>query len=385
MPRDTQPSAISHPPSAERGIRRAALGLLLGLLLLPAWAGAGEVRVKDVARIQGVRENELLGYGLVIGLNGTGDKAGTLFTIQSIASMLQRMGIQVPRDRVGVRNVAAVVVTAKLPPFAKGGASVDVLVSSLGDASSLQGGTLLLTPLQAADGKVYAVAQGPVSIGGFNIEAGGTGDKVQKNHPTSGRVPNGATIEREVPTTVVQNQTLAIALNRPDFTTARRLAEAIERSLGPGRAQAEDAATIRVAVEPGQDLVGLIARLEHVRLTPDRVAKVVINERTGTIIMGSDVRISTVAIAHANLSVQIKAEMQVSQPAPLSRGQTTVVPKSEVSVHEEKSKLSLVEEGASIGDLVQALNALGVTGRDLIAILQAIKQAGALQAELEIL
>jgi flagellar P-ring protein precursor FlgI len=357
----------------------------IAFLLLPAWVEAGEVRVKDVARIQGVRENELLGYGLIIGLNGTGDKAGTLFTVQSIASMLQRMGIQVPRDRVGVRNVAAVVVTAKLPPFAKAGTTVDVLVSSLGDATSLQGGVLLLTPLQAADGKVYAVAQGPISIGGFSVEAGGTGEKVQKNHPTAGRIPNGATIEREVPTAVVQNQTLAIALNYPDFTTAGRLAEAIDRSLGPGRARAEDAATVRVGVEPGQDLVGLIAKLEHVRLTPDRVAKVVINERTGTIIIGSDVRISTVAIAHANLSIQIKSEFQVSQPGAFAGGRTAVTPKTEVGVQEEKRKLAVVEEGASIGDLVQAVNALGVTGRDLISILQAIKQAGALQAELEIL
>ena len=387
MTRSEQPSAVSRQPSAAAcGVGWIALGVALALALAPAWAGAGEVRVKDVARIQGVRENELVGYGLVIGLNGSGDKAGTLFTVQSITSMLQRMGIQVAKDRVGVKNVAAVVVTAKLPPFAKAGASLDVLVSSLGDASSLQGGVLLLTPLQAADGKVYAVAQGPVSIGGFNIEAGGTGEKVQKNHPTAGRVPNGATIEREVPMTVVQNQTLAITLNSPDFTTAGRLAEAIDRSLGSGRSRAEDAATVRVTVESGQDLIGLISRLEHVRLTPDRVAKVVINERTGTIIMGSEVRISTVAIAHANLSIQIKSELQVSQPAPLSTGgKTTVVPKSEVSVQEEKRQLTVLNEGASIGDLVQAMNALGVTGRDLISILQAIKQAGALQAELEII
>jgi flagellar P-ring protein precursor FlgI len=348
-------------------------------------AEALEVRVKDLARIQGVRENELFGYGLVIGLNGTGDKAGTLFTVQSIASMLQRMGIQVPRDRVGVKNVAAVVVTAKLPPFAKVGTTLDVLVSSLGDATSLQGGTLLLTPLQAADGKVYAVAQGPVSVGGFNVEAGGTGEKVQKNHPTAGRLPNGAIIEREVPTSVVENHTLAITLNSPDFTTVRRLAEVINGALGGGRARAEDGATVRVGVQPGQDVVALIALLENLRVTPDQVAKVVINERTGTIIMGSQVRISTVAISHGSLSVQIKSEFQVSQPPALSGGSTAVVPKSDVTVQEEKSRLAVVEEGASIGDLVRALNALGVTGRDLISILQAIKQAGALQAELEIL
>ena len=358
--------------------------LAMGLLAL-AQAHAADVRVKDLARIQGVRENELLGYGLVIGLNGTGDKAGTLFTVQSITSMLQRMGIQVPRDRVGAKNVAAVVVTAKLPAFARTGATLDILVSSLGDASSLQGGTLLLTPLQAADGKVYAVAQGPVSMGGFNVEAGGTGEKVQKNHPTVGRVPGGATIEREVPTTVVENQTLAIVLHNPDFTTAGRLAQVVNESLGAGLARAEDAAMVRVRVQPDQDLIGLIAKLEHLRVEPDRVAKVVINERTGTVIMGSQVRVSTVAISHGSLTVQIKSEFQVSQPAPMARGTTAIVPKTEVTVKEEKRALSLVEEGASIGDLVQALNALGVTSRDLIAILQAIKQAGALQAELEII
>jgi flagellar P-ring protein precursor FlgI len=373
------------------GTRRVWLGRLMGLLLGllvcmgPAYAEASDVRVKDVARIQGVRENELLGYGLVIGLNGTGDKAGTLFTVQSIASMLQRLGIQVPRDRMSVKNVAAVVVTAKLPPFAKAGTTLDVLVSSIGDANTLQGGLLLLTPLQAADGKVYAVAQGPVSLGGFRVEGGAGGDKVQKNHTTVGRVPNGAIIEREVPTTVVENQTLAILLNNPDFTTAGRLAEAVNRAVGSGRARAEDAATVRVAVQPDQDLIGLISTLEHLRVTPDRVAKVVMNERTGTIIMGSEVRISTVAIAHGNLSVQIKTDYQVSQPAPFARGRTAVVPQRDISVQEDRRNLSVIQEGASIGDLVQALNALGVSSRDLISILQAIKQAGGLQAELEII
>jgi flagellar P-ring protein precursor FlgI len=343
-----------------------------------------DARVKDVARIQGVRENELFGYGLVIGLNGTGDKAGTLFTVQSITSMLQRLGIQVPRDRIGVKNVAAVVVTAKLPAFAKGGTTLDVVVSSLGDASTLQGGMLLLTPLQAADGQVYAVAQGPVSLGGFRVDSGG-GDKIQKNHPTVGRIPNGAIIEREVPTTVVDNHTLAISLHNPDFTTAGRLAEAVAGSLGPSRARVEDAATVRVAVLPGDDVMALIATLEHLRISPDHVAKVVVNERTGTIIMGSEVRISTVAIAHGNLSVQIRTDYQVSQPLPFSRGKSEVVPQRDTRVQEDRRNISLIQEGASIGDLIQALNALGVTSRDLIAILQAIKQSGALQAELEII
>lgn len=373
---------------AGRDWRVRFLGVLAGCGLLVALgiplAEALDARVKDVARIQGVRENELFGYGLVIGLNGTGDNAGTLFTAQSIASMLQRMGIQVPRERIGVKNVAAVVVTAKLPAFAKMGTTLDVTVSSLGDASTLQGGMLLLTPLQAADGKVYAVAQGPVSLGGFRVDSGG-GDKVQKNHPTVGRIPNGAIIEREVPTSVVENQTLAISLHNPDFTTAGRLADAVTGALGPSRARVEDAATVRVAVQPGDDVMALIAKLEHLRVAPDHVAKVVVNERTGTIIMGSEVRISTVAIAHGSLSVQIRTDLQVSQPLPYSRGKTEVVPQRDVRVQEDQRNISLIPEGASIGDLIQALNALGVTSRDLIAILQAIKQSGALQAELEII
>ncbi len=361
----------------------AALVLCSGLPLLPGYAG--EVRVKDLARVQGARDNELFGYGLVMGLNNPGDKNTTVFTVQTITNMLQRMGVQVARDKIDMKNVAAVIVTATLPPFAKAGTNLDVLVSSLGDATSLQGGTLLLTPLQAADGKVYAAAQGPISIGGFSVEAGGTGDRVQKNHPTAGRIPAGAIIERDVPTTVVENQTLTLVLSRPDYTTAGRVAQVVNGALGAGTARAEDAATIRVRVQPDQDLIALIGRLEHLSVQPDRVAKVVVNERTGTVIMGSQVRVSTVAISHGSLTVQIKNDYQASQPNPFGQGRTAIVQNSNVTVKEEKRALSVIEEGASIGDLVQALNALGVTSRDLIAILQAIRQAGALQAELEIL
>lgn len=362
------------------------LGSLAALLLVAAAAQA-DVRVKDIARIQGVRDNELFGYGIVVGLNGTGDKNTTFFTPQSIASMLQRLGISVNRAQLGLKNVAAVMATAKLPPFAKAGSQIDVVVSSLGDASTLQGGTLLLTPLQAADGQVYAVAQGALSIGGFNVQGGGGGERVQKNHPTVGRIPNGATIEREVPTTLGGNQTLAITLNHPDFTTATRLAAAVNKSLGAGRARALDAASVQVGGVPAEPsrIIELIATLETLTVQPDAVAKVVINEKTGTIIMGANVRISTVAIAHGSLSIQIKEEKQVSQPAPFSQGQTTVVPKSETTVSEEKANLVVVDGGVNIGDLVRALNALGVTPRDMISIMQAIKQAGALQAELEII
>jgi flagellar P-ring protein FlgI len=376
------------------GVAWAAVGrvVVLGLLALapglcsPTPALGIEVRLKDVARIQGVRENELFGYGLVVGLNGTGDRDGTIFTAQSIANMLQRLNVQVPRVQLRVKNVAAVIVTAKIPPYAKLGGTVDALVSSLGDATSLFGGTLLITPLQAANGKVYAVAQGPLIIGGFSMQAGGGGDKTTKNHPTVGRIPEGATIEQEVPLPVIQNQTLAITLKNPDFTTAGRMADAINRALGMDRARAEDPATVRVPLEPGQDVIHLASTLENLRITPDQVARVIINERTGTIIMGSQVRISTVAIAHGNLSVSVSTDYQVSQPQAFSnRGRTVVTPDTNLSVQEQKSRLSLVEEGVSIGDLVRGLNALGVTSRDLIDILQAIRQAGALQADLEVL
>jgi len=378
--------------------------LLFVLVGIPAPA-RGQVRVKDVARIQGVMENDLLGYGLVVGLQGTGDRQGTFFTVQSVANMLLKLGINVPRDKITVKNVAAVMVTAKLPPFAKVGSRVDALVSSLGDATNLQGGTLLLTPLQGADGKVYAVAQGPVSIGGFSVEAKGTGERVQRNHPTVGRVPNGATVEREVPTALLEGQGLTLTLKSPDFTTAIRLAEVVNKALGEGRARAMDAASVRVHVLPQEDPVELVARLEYLTFTPDAVAKVVINERTGTIVMGSQVKISTVAISHGGLNIQIRSEFQVSQPSPFAPqppsgsrpeqpreegpiitpgGATAVVPKTEIIVQEERGK-PVVLEAVTIGDLVRALNALGVTPRDLIAILQAIKEAGALQAELEIL
>ena len=387
-----RPPAPRPPRPARTGVRALAGAVFVCLLSLapgpwpPAPAFAIEVRIKDVARIQGVRENELFGYGLVVGLNGTGDRDGTIFTAQSIANMLQRLNVQVPRAQLRVKNVAAVVVTAKFPPYSKPGGTVDALVSSLGDATSLFGGTLLITPLQAADGKVYAVAQGPLIIGGFSMQAGGGGQQQTKNHPTVGRIPSGATIEQEVPLPVIQNQTLAITLKNPDFTTAGRVAEAINQALGADRARAEDPATVRVPLEPGKDVIHLISTLENLRITPDQVARVVINERTGTIIMGSQVRISTVAIAHGNLSVSVSTEYQVSQPQPFSyRGRTAVTPDTNLSVQEQKSRLSLVEEGVSIGDLVRGLNALGVTSRDLIDILQAIKQAGALQADLEIL
>jgi flagellar P-ring protein precursor FlgI len=363
----------------------ALIPLALALGGAPA---AGEVRVKDVARIHGVRDNALLGYGLVVGLNGTGDKArSSPFTPQAITSMLQRLGIQVPVDRLEAKNVAAVMVTAKLPPFSKPGATLDVTVSSLGDATTLQGGTLLLTPLQGPDGRVYALAQGPLSVGGFAV-AGAGGDSVQKNHPTVGRVPSGAVVEREVPT-ALDPAGITLTLHQPDFTTAVRLARAVNQAGAGEVAQAVDPSTVTVAVPATEQprLMEFIARIEAATLTVDSPARVVINERTGTVIMGSQLRIATVAISHGNLTIQIREEKQVSQPpsfAPES-SRTVVVPRSDVAVKEQGGQLQVVSGGATIGEVVRGLNALGVTPRDLIAILQAMRQAGALLAELEIM
>jgi flagellar P-ring protein precursor FlgI len=367
-----------------------ALGavLAIGLVLLAAAPAVGQVRVKDVARVQGVRENSLYGYGLVVGLQGTGDKStNSPFTPQAIVSMLQRLGVTVPVERIDMKNTAAVIVTAKLPPFIRPGAALDATVSSLGDASTLQGGTLLLTPLLGPDGRVYALAQGPISVGGI-VASGQGGDSVQKNHPTVGRVPSGAVVEREVPM-ALDPSTVTLNLRAADFTTAVRLAQAVNGT-GVGEvARAIDPSTVVVKV-PAADqprLMEFIARIESATLRVDAPARVVINERTGTIIMGSQLRIATVAVAHGNLTIQIREEKQVSQPPPFApRGSATVVvPKSEVTIKEEKSRLALVPEGVSIGEVVQALNALGVTPRDLISILQAIRQSGALTADLEIM
>jgi flagellar P-ring protein precursor FlgI len=366
----------------------ALVGAILTLIALAAGPAAAEARIKDIAHVLGIRDNSLYGYGLVIGLNGTGDKSkANPFTPQAIASMLLRLGIAVPFETLDGKNVAAVVVTAKLPPFAKPGATVDVTVSSLGDSTTLQGGTLLLTPLQGPDGRVYALAQGPLSVGGA-AASGASGDTVQKNHPTVGRIPNGGVVEREVPN-ALDPSAVTLMLQRPDATTAVRLAEAVN-SAGDGIvARAVDPSTVTVAVPADYQprLMEFIAHIESLKLNVDAPARVVINERTGTIIMGSQLRISTVAIAHGNLTIQVREERQVSQPGPFAPqgAQTVVVPRSNVSVKEEKSRLMVVPEGVSIGDIVQALNALGVTPRDLISILQAIRQAGALMAELEIM
>ena len=356
-----------------------------GSFILPA---ADAVRIKDIADIKGVRQNQLVGYGLVVGLEGTGDSDDALFTIQSLASLLEKMGVTVqPEDIDDVENVAAVMVTADLPAFANIGSRIDVLVSSIGDAENLQGGTLLFTPLKGADGKVYAIAQGPVSTGGFAV-SGNSGDQVQKNFPTVGRVVGGALVEQEIHSNFNQKDSLTLSLHDPDFTTASRVAQAINRAFYSQLAQTENAGSIRVSVPENYlgNTVQFVTMIESLGVTPDMVSKVVVNERTGTVIMGENVRIATIAIAHGNLSIQIDESQNVSQPLPFSRGgQTVVTPESDIMVQEGKNPIYLVESGVSIGEVVKALNALGVSPRDLIAIFQALKAAGALQAELEII
>jgi flagellar P-ring protein precursor FlgI len=343
-------------------------------------------RIKDIADIKGVRHNQLIGYGLVVGLDGTGDGKKSVFTVQSMVSMLEKMGITINAKDIAVQNVAAVMITAELPAFAKTGNRIDALVSSIGDAENLQGGTLLLTPLKAANGQIYAVAQGPVNTGGFG--ATGASGSVQKNFPTVGRVIGGAVIEREIIMDFNDRSKLTLSLHNPDFTTAMRMKNAINGLFYDAIAIAPDAGTVEVKIPTAYvgNLVGLVAMIEKLEVRPDTIARIVINERTGTVVMGENVRIATIAIAHGNLSVVIKESPQVSQPLPFSEGgETVVTPDSEISVQEGSNQLVLMEAGASIGEVVSALNALGVSPRDLISIFQAIKAAGALKAELEVI
>jgi len=360
------------------------LGLILTVFSVVSPVRGETVRIKDITQVEGVRSNQLVGYGLVVGLSGSGDSRNSLFTNQALANMLEKMGISVDSQAVRSRNVASVIITAELPPFVQEGEEIDVTVSSLGDAKTLQGGVLLLTPLKAVDGKVYAVAQGPLSIGGFNV--GGGGNVVQQNHPTVGMIPGGGIVERTVETNFIDEirGVFTLLLREPDFVTASRIAQAINEELGGGKAQALDANRVEVTIpEHYQNQVSrLIALVGEIPVEPDVPARVVINERTGTVVIGGNVRILPVALSHGNLTVTITTEYQVSQPPPLSSGETVVVPQQEVKVEEEPARLFKVESGNTIDDLVRALNALGVTPRDLVAILQAIKKAGALQGEL---
>ncbi|MFA6149090.1 MAG: flagellar basal body P-ring protein FlgI [bacterium] len=366
---------------------RTRVLVLLGtavLLLCGAVVPSRAERIKDLAAFEGVRENQLIGYGLVVGIDGKGDQG--LATQQTIVNMLQRMGLVVNPNDLKTKNVAAVMTTATLPPFPRPGTRIDVTVSAIGDAKTLQGGTLLLTPLKGPDGKVYALAQGAVSVGGFVGGEGGT--KVVKNHATVGRVPRGGIVEKDLPFSLGKEDVLRLFLNRQDFTNASRIAEKINGSLPPGSSQAVDSATVtlRVPAEYRGRLPELISLVEAIDVPVDMPARVTVNERTGTVVIGENVRISPVAIAHGNLTIEIKTEFQVSQPKSFApeKAETVVVPKTDVTASEPKVSLTEVS-GVTLGEIVKGLNSLGVTPRDLIAILQALRSSGALRAELEII
>ena len=364
---------------------RIAAILLAGLALFGAPDKKVEAKLRDVARLQGVRGNQLLGYGVVVGLDGSGDKDQTKFTVQSLTNLLARQGISVSPSAVKVKNVAAVIVTAELPAFSKTGQKMDVTVSSTGDAKSLAGGTLLMTALSGPDNQVYAVAQGPVLVGGFSASAGGA--SVTKNHPTAGRIPDGALVEREIPGNFNDRPNLRYSLQEEDFTTAIRVAHSINEELGEQAARALDSRTVEVLTpkEFQGRAVELVARLENLSVQLNPKARVVVNEKTGTVILGSDVKSGAVSIIQGGLSIVVSSTPVVSQPKPFSQGKTVTAEKKEITAVEDKSKTLSIEPGVSVGKLAEMLNSLGVTPRDMVAILQAIKDAGALNAELRIL
>lgn len=362
--------------------------ILISVLSISQIAPAA-ARLKDVASIEGVRNNQLIGYGIVVGLNGTGDRRQTVFSAQSLASLLNQLGVTVPAAAIRVQNTASVLVTATLPPFSRPGARIDVTASAIGDASNLQGGVLILTTLRGVDGQTYAVAQGPVVTGGF-VASGGANNRSVVNHPTVGRVPDGAIVERAPPAVDLASG-LRLQLARADFTNAARVADAVNKRFSPEGsppvAIAENAASVAVRMpeawssRPAQ----FLSDLELLTVETDRGARIVINERTGTIVMGRDVRIAPVAILHGSLTVEIATAFDVSQPAPFSQGTTQVVPQVEVGVKEEKARNIMLGQGATVDDLVRALGAIGTTPRDIIAILQNLKAAGALDAEMEVI
>ena len=366
--------------------------VIVGLCFLVLTSGiqntqAKTSRIKDIVDIEGVRENQLVGYGLVVGLNGTGDGLNNSpFTEQSLIAMLERLGVNIRGQNMNTGNVAAVMVTATLPPFTNQGSRIDVNVSALGDASSLLGGTLLVTPLIAADGEVYAVAQGEVNIAGFSVE--GEAASLTQNIPTAGRIPSGAIVEREIDFKLEELQQVRLALRNPDFTTSRRIAQAINGFTNARLAQAENSASVVLRRPASYDgtIVDLITDVEQLPIQPDQPARVVISERSGVIVMGADVRVSSVAIAQGNLTLKINETPQVSQANPFAdQGETVVVPRSDVTATDGDPKLAVLDTGVTLQELVTGLNQLGVKPRDIITILQAIKAAGALQAEIEVM
>jgi len=377
------------------GIGRAAvpaaakvlsLAMLMLGLALPATSAFATSRIKDLANIEGVRQNQLIGYGLVVGLNGTGDTLNNIpFTKQSLQAMLERMGVNIRGATIRTGNVAAVMVTGNLPAFGTQGTRMDVTVSALGDAKSLQGGTLLVTPLLGADGNVYAVAQGSLAIGGFQAE--GQAASITRGVPTNGRIVNGAIIEREIEFTLNRLPNVRLALRNADFTTAKRIAAAVNDFLGTKTAEPIDPSTVQLSIprEFKGNVVALLTEIEQLQVEPDAVAKIIIDERSGIIVMGRDVRVATVAVAQGNLTVSISESPQVSQPNPFSRGRTRVTPNTNIGVQEDGKKLALVKNGVSLQELVDGLNGLGIGPRDLIGILQAIKAAGAIEADIEVM
>jgi flagellar P-ring protein precursor FlgI len=363
------------------------LSLVLPLLTLALEPQINGTRLKELVSLEGVRDNQLIGYGLVVGLNGTGDHRQTLFPAQSLANLLQQMGVAVDPTAIRVANTAGVMVTATLPPFAQPGMHIDVTAAAIGDASNLQGGLLLLTSLKGVDGQVYAISQGSVVTGGFS--AGKSGNAQTVNHPTVGRIPGGATIERLGPS-VAPNGRVKLQLLQPDFTTALRISAAINEKFANGGSplsRPENSALVAVTIPPdyATRAVEFIAEIEALQVQADRPAKVIINERTGTIVMGKEVRVSPVAIMHGNLTVEIQTINTVSQPAPLSQGQTAVVPQVTLGAKEEKSRSLVLKQGATVEELVRALGSIGSTPRDVIAILQSLRAAGALEADIVVL
>ena len=366
---------------------RSVRTLILGLMALAVLAGpaAARSRIKDIVSFEGIRGNHLTGVGLVTGLAGTGDSLRNIpHAKQSLQSMLEKLGINTRDANIDAKNVAFVTVTAELPPFAGAGSLIDVQVSSLGDAKSLLGGTLVMTSLQSPDGEVYAVAQGTVQTGAVSA-SGGSGSSITRGVPTSGMISNGASVEKEGDFKFASMGQMHLTLRNPDFTTAQRVAQAINAQY-PGTAEAENPTIVTVKAPAGMSLFNMVTAIEQIPVEPDNVAKVTVNEVSGTIVIGSDVTISTVAVAHGNLTISVQETPKVSQPAPFSQGQTTTVPSTKLKVDEEKGKqLMILKSGASLSTLVKGLNALGVTPRDMISILQAIKAQGALQAELEVM
>ncbi|MBO4519910.1 MAG: flagellar basal body P-ring protein FlgI [Alphaproteobacteria bacterium] len=366
-----------------------SIGVLIAMPLL-IWAASANAssRIKDISDIEGVRENYLIGYGLVVGLNGTGDSISSMaFTEESLIGMLERLGVNTRDGKIKSKNIAAVMVTGSLPAFARQGTRIDVTISALGDAKSLQGGVLLVTPMLGADGEVYAIAQGQVAIGGFSAQ--GDAQSVVKGVPTSGRIANGGIIEREIMFDFANQKAIKLALRNPDFTTAARITDAINSYVGSVAATTIDSGTVSINIDRSrrEDLIQMLTDIEQLRIEPDQVAKVIIDEKSGIIVIGENVRINPIAIAQGNLTIRVTETPQVSQPAPFSMtGETVTVPRTDIQVDEQsENKLNILKSGVSLQELVDGLNALGVGPRDMISILQAVKAAGALQAEIEVM